>query len=307
MPSFRVRPGDILTARLSSARLSSVHCPLSVRCTLSCSPRDFLPRLLSLRTQPGDRLRDFLQRAPSLCTRPPHRASCFHFFWDQARVTLFPCSGYNRHSPYLTGVLLHLLFLHDLPLHARSSLCAVLRLVSMAATSSQSGATSSSVPSGESGAPKLESSPAPGIFDFTDADFLDKPLSHKVTHLLPPVPESMRLNGPNFLKWQRFVETTLRSRQLFKHCTGMPLTATHPHYAAWDTEEHFILGWFVTHSLTPEFHDRFPHQKTIKGFWDQAHHFCGRGGDYWMLFSMISRAHALRQGSLSISEYALAY
>ena len=63
----------------------------------------------------------------------------------------------------------------------------------------------------------------------------------------------------------------------------------------------------MTHSLTPEFHDRFPHQKTVKGFWDQAHHFCGRGGDYWMLFSLISRADALRQGSLSISEYVLAH
>ena len=70
----------------------------------------------------------------------------------------------------------------------------------MAAASSQSGATSSSVPSGESGALKPESSPAPGIFDFTVADFLDKPLSHKVTHPLPPVPESMRPNGLNFLK-----------------------------------------------------------------------------------------------------------
>ena len=52
----------------------------------------------------------------------------------------------------------------------------------MAASSSESGATPSSVSSGESGALKPESSPA-------------------------PVPESMRLNGPNFLKWQRFVET----------------------------------------------------------------------------------------------------
>ena len=34
---------------------------------------------------------------------------------------------------------------------------------------------------------------------------------------------------------------------------------------------------------------------------------CDLGGDYWMLFSLISRAHALRQGSLSISEYALAH
>ena len=177
----------------------------------------------------------------------------------------------------------------------------------MATALSQSGATLSSVSSGESGALKPESSPAPGISDFTDAEFLDKPLSHKVTHPLPPVPKSMRLNGPNFLKWQRFVETTLRSRQLFKHYTGTPLTATHPHYAAWDAEEQFILGWFVTHSLTPEFHDRFPHQKTVKGFWDQAHHFCGRGGDYWMLFNLISRAHALRQGSVSIFEYALAH
>ena len=103
-------------------------------------------------------------------------------------------------------------------------------------------ATPSYVSPGELGALKPESSLAPGISDFTDADFLDKPLSHKVTHLLPPVPESMHLNGLNFLKWQRFVETTLRSRQLFKHCTGTPLTATHPHYAAWDAEEQFILG-----------------------------------------------------------------
>ena len=180
----------------------------------------------------------------------------------------------------------------------------------MAASSSQSGATSSSVPPSDPILPTLggtTTSPVHVMSDFTDADFLDKPLSYKVTHPLPPVPESMRLNGLNFLKWQRFVETTLRSRQLFKHCTGLPLTVTHPHYAAWDVEEQFILGWFMTHSLTPEFHDRFPHQKTVKGFWDQAHHFCGRGGDYWILFSLISRAHALRQGSLSISEYALAH
>ena len=136
----------------------------------------------------------------------------------------------------------------------------------MATASSQSGPTSSFVPSGESGALKPESSPSLDIFDFTDADFLDKPLSHKDTHPLPPVPESMHLNGPKILKWQWFTETTLRSRQLFEHCIGTPLIATHPHYIAWDAKEQFILGWFVTHSLTPEFHDRFPHQKTVKGF-----------------------------------------
>ena len=112
----------------------------------------------------------------------------------------------------------------------------------MAAASSQSGATSSSVPPSDSSPilPNLggtTTSPVPGMSDFTDADFLDKPLSYKVTHPLPPAPESIGLNGPNFLKWQQFVETTLRSRQLFKHCTGTPLTATHPHYAAWDAEE----------------------------------------------------------------------
>ena len=101
---------------------------------------------------------------------------------------------------------------------------------------------------------------------FTDADFVEKPLSHKVTHPLPPAPDPARLSGPNFLKWKRFVETALRARQLFKHCTAPPLPVTHAHYAAWDAKEQFILGWLVTHTLTPEFHDRFPHQKTVKCF-----------------------------------------
>ena len=142
---------------------------------------------------------------------------------------------------------------------------------------------------------------------FNASDFLEKPLSHKVAHPLPTVPDSVRLTGLNYLKWSRFVETTLRARQLFKHCTAPVLPETHVHYAAWDAEEQFILGWFVTHSLTPEFHDRFPHQKTVKEFWDQAQAYCGRAGDYWQLFDLIARATALRQGTLSISEYALAH
>ena len=131
--------------------------------------------------------------------------------------------------------------------------------------------------------------------------------SHKVTHPLSPALDPARLSGPNFLKWKRFVETTLRARQLFKHCTAPPLPVTHAHYAAWDAEEQFILGWLVTHTLTPEFHDHFPHQKTVKCFWDQAQAFCGLEDDNWQLFSCISRALALRQGTLTISDYFITY
>ena len=110
---------------------------------------------------------------------------------------------------------------------------------------------------------------------FTCAEFVEKPLSHKVTRPIPPVPDPARLSGPNFLKWKRSVETTLCARQLFKHYTAAPLPVTHAHYAAWDAEEQFILGWLVTHTLTSELHDHFPHQKTVKCFWDQAQAFCG--------------------------------
>ena len=142
---------------------------------------------------------------------------------------------------------------------------------------------------------------------FTDAEFLEKPLSHKVTHPLPLIPDPTCLHGPNYLKWQRFVETAMRPRQLFKHCTEEPLPLTHTHYAAWETEEQFVLGWFVTHTLTQEYYDHFPHQKTVKGFWDQARTFCGREGDNWQFFGLICRANALHQGTLTISEYALSH
>ena len=77
---------------------------------------------------------------------------------------------------------------------------------------------------------------------FTEADFAEKPVSHKVTHPLPSVPDTTRLHGPNLLKWHRFVEATLKARQLFKHRTEQPLSPTHPHCDAWEAEEHFILG-----------------------------------------------------------------
>ncbi|XP_078447011.1 uncharacterized protein LOC144715879 [Wolffia australiana] len=101
---------------------------------------------------------------------------------------------------------------------------------------------------------------------YTETDFAEKPLSYKITHPLPLVPESTLLRGPNLLQWSRFIETTLKSRQLYKHCTEHPLTADHPHYAAWDAEEQFILGWLSTFTLAPDFRDRFPHQKTVKGW-----------------------------------------
>ncbi|XP_078445147.1 uncharacterized protein LOC144714299 [Wolffia australiana] len=121
---------------------------------------------------------------------------------------------------------------------------------------------------------------------YTETDFAEKPLSYKITHPLPLVPESTLLRGPNLLQWSRFIETTLKSRQLYKHCTEHPLTADHPHYAAWDAEEQFILGWLSTFTLAPDFRDRFPHQKTVKGAlcrspimlshkkaWDEVDHY----------------------------------
>ncbi|XP_078433027.1 uncharacterized protein LOC144704462 [Wolffia australiana] len=142
---------------------------------------------------------------------------------------------------------------------------------------------------------------------FTETDFLEKPLSYKVAHPLPSVPEVTLLRGPNLLQWTRFVETNLKARQLFKHCTEEPLTAEHPHHAAWDVEEHFILGWLYTYTLSPEFRDRFPHQTTVKGFWDQAKSFYGRENDWWNIFALAGQANSLRQGSMSISDYALAH
>ena len=67
------------------------------------------------------------------------------------------------------------------------------------------------------------------------------------------------------------------------------------------------MGWLVTHTLTLEFHNRFPLQKTVKFFWDQAQAFCGLEDDNWQLFSCISRALALRQGTLTISDYSITY
>ena len=67
------------------------------------------------------------------------------------------------------------------------------------------------------------------------------------------VPESTCLWGPNILPWRRFIETTLKARQLFKHCTEAPLAPTHPHFAAWEAEENFILGWLYIGTLAPEF------------------------------------------------------
>ncbi|XP_078428523.1 uncharacterized protein LOC144700845 [Wolffia australiana] len=142
---------------------------------------------------------------------------------------------------------------------------------------------------------------------YTETDFAEKPLSYKITHPLPLVPESTLLRGPNLLQWSRFIETTLKSRQLYKHCTEHPLTADHPHYAAWDAEEQFILGWLSTFTLAPDFRDRFPHQKTVKGFWDQATKFCGRENDWWRIYALAAQASNLKQGSLSISDYALAH
>ncbi|XP_078447640.1 uncharacterized protein LOC144716405 [Wolffia australiana] len=107
--------------------------------------------------------------------------------------------------------------------------------------------------------------------EFSDADFLEKPLSHKV------------------------------------HCTAPALSTSHPHYVAWDAEEHFILNWLRLHTLTPEFADTFPHQATVKGFWDQANLFCGKDGDNWRLLDLVDQAYSLRQGSMSIMEYALAH
>ncbi|XP_078448284.1 uncharacterized protein LOC144716891 [Wolffia australiana] len=140
---------------------------------------------------------------------------------------------------------------------------------------------------------------------FTDADFQREPLSHKVTHSLPAVPDTTCLQGPNLLQWRHFVETTLKARQLFKHCTQAPLPSTHPHYAAWEAEEHFVLGWLYTTSLAPSFRERFPRCATVKGFWDQANKFCGREGDNWRLFMLVAKASNFRQGALSISDYAL--
>ncbi|XP_078434139.1 uncharacterized protein LOC144705381 [Wolffia australiana] len=132
--------------------------------------------------------------------------------------------------------------------------------------------------------------PAVTAEGFTDADFQREPLSHK---------------GPNLLQWCHFVETTLKARQLFKHCTQAPLPPTHPHYAAWEAEEHFVLGWLYTTSLAPLFCERFPRCSTVKGFWDQANTFCGREGDNWRLFMLVAKASNLRQGAMSISDYAL--
>ena len=166
----------------------------------------------------------------------------------------------------------------------------------MAETQSTGGTTSVTPPTA-----------SPPISGFTDADFAKEPLSHKVTHPLPPPSDAVRLRGPNLLKWHRFVESTLRARQLFKHCTAPPLPGTHPNFAAWEAEEHFILNWFVTQTLAPDFIDRFPYQKTVKGFWDQASTFCSQDGDNWHLFELVARAQSLRQGTLTIMEYALAH
>ena len=72
--------------------------------------------------------------------------------------------------------------------------------------------------------------------EFSDADFLEKPLSHKVVNPLAYPTDAGRLSGPNVLKWSRFVKSTLRARQLFKHCTAPALPVSHPHYAAWDAD-----------------------------------------------------------------------
>ena len=118
---------------------------------------------------------------------------------------------------------------------------------------------------------------------FTDADFAEKPPSHKIGVCLPIPSDSQRLRGPNILQWMTYVETTLHARLLFKHCSHPPLSSTSPHFAAWQAEEHFIRGWLLNQTLHPDIYSKFRNRLTVKYFWDQAKAFGGSDRDNWCL------------------------
>ena len=142
---------------------------------------------------------------------------------------------------------------------------------------------------------------------FTDADFAEKPLSHKIGVSLPIPSDSQWLQGPNTLQWMTFVETMLQVRLLFKHCSHPPLSSTSPHFVAWQAEEHFFQRWLLNQTLHPNIYSKFRNRLTVKDFWDQAKAFGGSDRDNWRLFGIVDRLGRLTQGPMSIADYSMAH
>ncbi|XP_078442922.1 uncharacterized protein LOC144712498 [Wolffia australiana] len=151
-----------------------------------------------------------------------------------------------------------------------------------------------------------ESNPAPSPV-FTVADFGRDLPSPKIGLPLPPAPDCCRLSAPQLLAWIKFVESTLKGRLLHNHLICPSLPSTDPHYVAFDAEQNFVHSWLLNHTLSPSVYDKYLHLTTPKEIRDHAHKYCGHDADHWRIFSLVERAGALRQGTMSIMDYSLAH
>ncbi|XP_048227600.1 uncharacterized protein LOC125369430 [Ricinus communis] len=120
---------------------------------------------------------------------------------------------------------------------------------------------------------------------------------------LQNIQAAYRLNGKNYLKWSQFVQTFLKGKGKISHLLGTGPKNGDPKFVAWDEEDSMVMSW-LWNSMLPEISDTCMFLPTAKDIWTTIGQTYSKAGHAALIYEIKTKISAIKQGNLSVSQYA---
>ena len=119
--------------------------------------------------------------------------------------------------------------------------------------------------------------------------------------MIPPVPESLKLNGKNFEEWGQIVELTLSLKGLEDHLKK-EMNSSDPGYSKWKKDDMLALIYMKT-SIKNDQLPKVKYMKTACQVWSYLKKSALKKSTTYRSGELTHRIWATQQGERPVSEY----
>lgn len=113
-----------------------------------------------------------------------------------------------------------------------------------------------------------------------------------------------KLNGQNFIQWERSVRIFLQGKGKEGYISGDPKQPEQegPNLKKWQLENSLVMSWLLN-TMTNEIGENFMYYDTAKEIWDAVKETYSNIDNTSAIFEIKSLLHDLQQGEKSVTEF----
>ena len=119
--------------------------------------------------------------------------------------------------------------------------------------------------------------------------------------MIPPIPESLKLNGKNFEEWGQIVELTLSLKGLEDH-SEKEMNSSDPGYSKWKKDDMLALIYMKT-SMKNDQLPKVKYMKTACQVWSYLKKSAPKKSTTYRRCELTHRIWTTQQGERPVSEY----